>query len=157
MKIFNKTLLIFLTGGFLSLNGMEEGDTLHESEAKEKKAQIDQTKKPLSLKAHSAIKILKLISSGILTWKQIAALPEELARYVVLFRNGDLYFNDTNMEPESELAKLILETKELLYKLIDTQSPHLDTFILALDEFFFKGGFEDSKKKLWLLTAKRTI
>ena len=145
MKISNKFLFILLTLCFFHLNGMSEEGISHENESKaEAKPKVEQTTESLqqySLKAQCALKILGLIKSKEMKWGILVNLPEGLARYVELFHIADSYIDDYNVKADkqdqsAELSKLILESKTLIYRLIDSESEHLETFILALDDFF---------------------
>ena len=143
MYFSKKILLIILTFSFLSLNGMEERDMSYKSEQKLVESNIfdeskieekDQEELLLNPKAIIALDILKKINSEKLTWENISELPEGLPRYIVLFHTADVYFDNSNEEPE--LAELITETKMLFYELISKGSEHLETFVAALDDFF---------------------
>jgi len=132
--------MLFLAFNFLSVNGMSEGDTTQESEPSiEDLVQAEQTclsKQSLSLKTKCALKVLDLMRSNKLSWDDLSYLPEGLARYVALFHTVNVYFDDSNITNDKELAELIPATKELFYKLISSESEHVEKFIAALDDFF---------------------
>ena len=158
MKILNKPFTLILTLGFLSLNGMEEGDTPFESENESNKEESHLVKKrrededlskeqvleeikPRSLKIQAAIKAAELIDSGELEWKDLANLPEGLSELIYKFYIANTYFNNSVLEKAEDknnetLLNLIAECRALFYELIIADSNSLDTFILALDEFF---------------------
>lgn len=163
MKVFNKSVLIFLTIWFIGLNAMEERNVSCENESNEEfapvtkitkltdsepQAQQKQTdrrlKGPLSLKATMALYLLGQINSGKLTWGNLLEFPEGLARFVELFYIVNVYLDVSDeiqkcADDESELEYLkreVEEAKEFLYELIDSETEHVEAFIAALDDFF---------------------
>ena len=148
VKIFNKFIFIFLASSFLSLNGMEESSDIHKTGPKievndtsrepEKKAEeneVKEPKKPLSLKAITALNILEQIKSEQFSWSQLEPF-EGLSRYVELFHIADTYFQPDVWQRNllHRLAKKVLENRRLVYQLIGSNSKYVESFVAALDD-----------------------
>lgn len=153
----NKFLFIFLTG-FLSLNGMEEGEVSREPESNSESLLLQ----PSKLKTIAALNISKLILSKKLDWKILSRLPHELVQYIKLFNRANIYFFDplrfdgskVIIKPNSKLEALISETKELLNEVIVSGSEHTKTIIPALKELL---DFSMKDKEEWYRFIDRDI
>lgn len=155
MNLSKKCLFTFLALSFLSLNGMEERQP-EIKKCKSSKASLPKVKKTrqfigedgsiinenvelFSLSSICAFKIASLVKSGMITLEDLEEyLPEYCVKDIKSFNNAyraaDVYFDSSNAEPW--IAKLISETKELFYDLIDSDSKYVEPFVAALDDFF---------------------